>query len=165
MMKLNAMCLLAGGFILLAWPDRALAEHFNIELEVSGANGAKARAFVDESPPDQGRNPRPVFKALAGDALTVQFMMTNIFPHETIKDAGIRYYVVKENQLGQKTLPDTARGVMTEGTFNLDLKPQARVGARFRLVIDQPGIYLLRVESLRTQNSHEHFSAVDLEIE
>ncbi len=165
MTKIRALSLLAGGLIVLVQPYRVLAEHFNIELRASGIDGATVRALADHSPPEEGINPRPVLRAHVGDPITVQFMMTNVFPHRTINNAEIHYYVVRENEVGQKSVPDTAQGVTTEGTFKLDLNPQARVGARFKLVIDEPGAYLLRVESLRTQNTHEHFSAIDLQIQ
>ena len=48
--------------------------------------------------------------------------------------------------------------------FTLNLKPRARIGAKERVVLSEPGIYLLRVESLRTQRDHEHFAAIDLEV-
>lgn len=162
---------LAAELGLLAAPGVALAEHFEITLQASvsggpgGPGGTSAKAFVDESPPDEGLNPRPVLKARAGGTITVQFIMTNVFPHETIRGAGIRYSVARENELGQKKLPQATLGAVAQGTFNLDLKPHARIGARFRLVIDQPGAYLLRVESIRTQNTHEHFSAIDIDVE
>jgi hypothetical protein len=165
MTTIRALCFLAGGLTLLAQPYRLAAEHFEIVLRASGLNGITARAFADQSPPEAGVNPRPVLKAHAGDPITVQFTMTNVFPHRTVKDAEIHYYLVKENEIGQKSVPDTSRGVATEGTFNLDLKPKGRIGARFKLVIDEPGAYLLRVESLGTQNTHEHFSAIDLQIQ
>lgn len=156
---------LAAGMGLLLAPGAALAEHFEITLQAWAPGGATAKAFVDDAPPDEGRNPRPVLKAHAGDTLTVQFIMTNVFPHRSIQGAGIRYSVARENEVGQKKLPDGGAGRVAEGTFSLDLKPQARIGARFRLAIDQPGAYLLRVESIRTQSNHEHFSAIDIDVE
>ncbi len=156
---------LAVGLGVLLAPGAALAEHFSITLQAWAPGGATAKAFVDDAPPDEGRNPRPVLKARAGDTLTVEFIMTDVFPHRSVQGAGIRYYVARENAVGQKKLPDEGAGRVAEGTFNLDLKPQARIGARFRLAIDQPGVYLLRVESIRTQNTHEHFSAIDIHVE
>src|SRR4029077_12698268 len=99
------------------------------------------------------------------DRITVQFIMTNVYPHGAAADAGVHYYIVKESQLGQKNVPGLGQGVVIEGTFTFALKPQARVGTRQHFTIRQPGNYLLRVESQRTQRDHEHFSAINFQIE
>jgi hypothetical protein len=39
------------------------------------------------------------------------------------------------------------------------------VGTRQHFTIRQPGNYLLRVESQRTQRDHEHFAAIDIQIQ
>ena len=150
-----ALCLLACA---------ARAQHFNIEL-VAAAEGAKESSYADQTPPAMGVNPRPVLRVRAGQPITVQFIMTNVYPHGVIHNAGIRYYVVKEGSLGQRTLPALDGNLVSQGTFNLDLKPKGRIGGRMRVTIPQPGNYLLRVESLRTQNTHEHFSAIDLQVQ
>ena len=94
----------------------------------------------------------------------MEFMMTNVYAHEIAPDAGVRYYVVREREAGQRSLP-SIQNPAAEGSFSFDLKPKARIGARQRFVIREPGIYLLRVESLRTQRDHEHFAAIDLLIQ
>jgi hypothetical protein len=149
----------------MAAPELARAEHFDIKLLAAGPDGVTQQAFADQSPPEGGLNPRPVLKVHAGDRITVQFIMTNVYPHGTAGHAGVHYFVVKERDLGQKPVPPITQDVVLEGTFTFDLKPQARVGARQQLVIRQPGNYLLRVESQRTQRDHEHFSAIDLQIQ
>jgi hypothetical protein len=150
--------------LLAALSGVARAEHFNIELLAATPDGAKESSYADESPPAMGVNPRPVLRVRAGQTITVQFIMTNVYPHGVIPNAGIRYYVVKETALGQRTMPALDGNVVAQGTFDLDLKPKARIGGRMRVAVSQPGIYLLRVESLRTQNTHEHFSAIDLQV-
>ena len=146
--------------------DHVRAEHFDITLLAVGPEGITERAFADQAPPEGGLNPRPVLKARVGAEITVQFIMTDIYPHGTAGNAGVHYYVVRERELGQKPVPALSQqDVVIEGNFSFDLKPQARIGARQHLVIRQPGNYLLRVESQRTQRDHEHFSAIDLQIQ
>lgn len=152
-----ALCLIA--------PELARAEHFDIKLVAAGPDGMTQQAFADQSPPEGGLNPRPVLKARAGDEITAQFIMTNVYPHGTAGNAGVHYYVVKEQALGQKPVPAVTQDAVVDGTFTFDLKPQARIGARQRFTIRQPGNYLLRVESQRTQRDHEHFAAIDLQIQ
>ena len=157
-MRLRGICLA------LFWPAFACAEHFDIKLSATLANGATQQAFADQSPPAGGLNPRPVLKARVGEKITIQFIMTNVYAHASAPDAGVRYYVVREKEIGQKTVP-ALQDVTVEGSFNFDLKPKARIGARQRITISQPGNYLLRVESLRTQREHEHFAAIDIQVQ
>ena len=140
------------------------AEHFDIKLVAAGPDGASQQAFADQSPPEGGLIPRPVLKVRAGDRITMQFIMTNVYPHGMATGAGVHYFVVKERELGQKPVPALTENVVAEGTFTFDLKPQARIGARQQIVVREPGVYLLRVESQRTQRDHEHFAAMDLQV-
>ncbi len=148
----------------LPWLPLACAEHFDIKLLAARADGTTRQAFADQSPPAGGLKPRPVLKARAGEKITIQFIMTNVYAHASAPDAGVRYYVVREREIGQKSVP-ALKDVTVEGSFTFDLKPKARIGARQRISISEPGAYLLRVESLRTQREHEHFAAIDIEVQ
>jgi hypothetical protein len=149
----------------------ANAEHAAIKLRVfrveaeSGKTLDEANAVADEEPPAGGINPRAVFKVKSGDPLVMQFILTNAYPHGELKDVTVRYFVARIDKVGQKKLPDLQRGTITEGRFNLNLKPKARVGARVAFTIREPGVYLLRVHTLNTKSDHEHISAIDLLVE
>src|SRR6266849_1694385 len=149
--------------LLVLLPSFARAEHFDIRLVANGPNGTAQEAFADQSPPVGGLNPRPVLRARAGDTITIQFVMTNVYAHGDARDAGVRFYVVRERETGQETVPPL-ENLTVEGSFTFNLKPRARIWAKERVVLSEPGIYLLRVESLRTQRDHEHFAAMDLEV-
>ncbi len=157
--------------VLFALPAAALAEHANIKLRIMrvDAETAKARdeadAVADEEPPAGGINPRPMFKARANEPLLMQFILTNVYPHGELKDVTVRYFLVREDRAGQKSLPDLTKGTVTQGHFKLTLKPKARVGARVAFTIREPGVYLLRVDTLNTKSDHEHFSAIDVLVE
>ena len=105
--------LIAGG-LLFCGARAVRAEHFDIKLVAAGPDGVTQQAFADQAPPPAGLNPRPVLKARAGDRITVQFIMTNVYPHGTAKGAGVHYYVVPESRLGQNTVPALNSGVVTE---------------------------------------------------
>lgn len=144
--------------LLLVWlaAIAAHAEHFDIKLIASAPGQPPCEAYADQSPPAAGLNVRPALKARAGDEITFQFIMTNVYPHGSAKGAGVHYYVIRKDAAGERP--------MIEGRFTFDLKPKARIGAREHFVIGRPGSYLLRVESERTQRDHEHFSAIDLDV-
>lgn len=162
---MTSSSLLTAAFLAVAAPHLLRAAHFDIKLSVSGPNAVTKEAYADEAPPVSGLNPRPVFRAHAGDSIAFQFVMTNVYAHASAKNAGVHYYIVQEREAGQKTLPPPEERPVVEGRWTFDLKPQARIAAKERFVIRQPGVYLLRVESLRTQRDHEHFSALDLVIQ
>jgi hypothetical protein len=148
----------------LALPSLALAEHAKVTLEVE-SGGRKASAFVDQTPPESGKVPRPVLKVKAGEPIKVQWMFQNTYPNKTIKDVVVHFFIAPEAEVGQKDLPVLDDDVVFESAFDMDFKPGARAGGRQTLTITKPGVYLLRVESLKTQSDHEHFSAVDVVVE
>ncbi len=163
-------CLLALS-ALVAWPLIAAAEHAKIDLRVlrvdeeSGKVMDKAQSTSDEEPPIGGVIPRPVFKVKAKEPLVLQFILTNTYPHGNLKDVTIRYFVVGEEKLGQKQLPDLTKGTVVQGRFKMNFKPKCRVGARVAFTIKKPGVYLLRVQTANTHSDHEHFSAIDLQVD
>ncbi len=156
---------------LACWPITARAEHAKIELQIfhydplTGKIKTQGDAAVDVEPPPGGYTARPLVKVKAKEPLALQFFFTNTYPHGDIKDAMVRFYVAREEKAGQKTLPDLTKEVVTQGRFKLTFKPKGRVGARVMFTIKTPGIYLLRVQSENTQSDHEHFSAIDLQVE
>lgn len=141
----------------------AAAEHARIDLQVIGPDDEQ-EAFADEEPPAGGENPRPRLTVNSGDPLVLHFILTNTYPHKVLKDVTVRYFVVRTDKLGAKQLPKLTDGVVTQGAAKLDFKPKGRVGARFKFHIDEPGIYLVRVDTQNTMSDHEHFSAIDLEV-
>jgi hypothetical protein len=147
------------------------AEHASIDLRVSHREAATgimkdlANSHADGEPPAAGVNPRPLATVKAKEPLVLQFIYTNTYPHGTIKGARVRYFVVRVDKANQKNVPELTKDVVIQGTFDLNFKPQARVGARVEFTIPTPGIYLLRVQSENTNSDHEHFSAIDLQAE
>jgi hypothetical protein len=165
------------GFLVLAilasacHPLIARAEHATITLSVLRSNPATgvseeaASAGADQEPPAGGNQQREVVNVKANEPLALQFIFTNAYPHGVTKDVTIRFFVVRENKAGQKNLPDLTSGAVVQGQFQLNFKPKGRVGARVAFKVPEPGIYLLRVDSLNTQSDHEHFAALDLRAE
>jgi hypothetical protein len=142
----------------------ARAEHAKINLDVV-VPGDQKTAFVDQTPPEAGKNPRPVIKAKVGDPIKVEWLFTNVYPHKTIENVVMHFFIARQERVGQKTVPDLKGDVVLESAFDMDFKPGTKAGARTTLKIDTPGVYLIRVESRGTQSDHEHFAAIDLVIE
>jgi hypothetical protein len=139
------------------------AEHAKINLEVS-APGGQVNASVDQTPPAWGKNPRAVLKAKVNEPIRINFLLTNVYPHKTLENVVVHFFVASERKAGQHELPDLKDDVFTETAFEMDFKPGGKVGQRSTIRIDKPGIYLVRVETRNTQSDHEHFAAIDLVI-
>lgn len=152
--------------IIGANPGPTRAEHAKINLDVA-ASGEQVTAFVDQTPPDHGKNPRPTIKAKAGEPIKIQFLFTNVYPHKTLENVVVHFYIARQGAVAQQPTPDLGvEGVLVlESAFEMDFKPGAKAGARNTLRIDKPGVYLVRVESRQTGSDHEHFAAVDLVVE
>lgn len=142
-------------------PSPALAEHAKIQLEVQGRRD-QVTAYVDQTPPEWGKNPRPVLKVRPKEPVKVQFLLTNVYPHKTLENVVVHFFVVREEKAGQKAIPDLKGEVVLESAFDLDLKPGGKTGQRSTFRIDEPGAYLVRIETRNTQSDHEHFAAIDL---
>jgi hypothetical protein len=139
----------------------ALAEHAKIQLDIAGRRD-QVTAYVDQTPPEWGKNPRPVLKVRCDEPVKVQFLLTNIYPHKTLENVVVHFFVVREEKAGQKEIPDLKGQVILESAFDMDLKPGGKVGQRTTLRIADPGAYLVRIETRNTQSDHEHFAAIDL---
>ncbi len=80
---------------------------------------------MDQTPPESGKNPRPVAHAREGESVKVQYLLTNVYPHKTLKDVVVRFYVARIEKVGQKPLPDLeVEGVrVLETVFDMDFRP------------------------------------------
>src|SRR5579885_2067694 len=151
--------------IFLLMCSAARAEHFEIDLTVKSAQDAPT-AHCDTDPPAQGSNPRPLCHARRGEELTLQFFFSSNFPHSTIKNVRVCYYIAPIQEAGKQAMPQPRTSRLLEGSFDMDFKPDTgKVGLRERLHIDRPGVYLVRVESQHSDSDHEHFAAIDLVVE
>lgn len=144
--------------------SHAQAEHAKINLEVA-AGGNNVAAFVDQTPPDWGKNPRPVLKAKVNESIRIQYLLTNVYPHKTLENVVVHFFIARQKTVGQKELPDLKGDVVMETAFDMDFKPGSKAGQRSTVKVNEPGVYLIRIETRNTQSDHEHFAAIDLVVE
>lgn len=169
-MKMRKMfgcfCCILSITTLLLLARRALAEHFYITLKVQSSMG-QGEASMDTTPPIGGVNPRPMVKAKVNEDIRVRWNMKSGFPHGTMKNVTVHFFVVKEQDIGQKPVPDPAgpAGVV-DNSFSMDFAPTGAASGMLRFHISEPGNYLVRLQSENThdEHEHEHFSAIDLQI-
>src|SRR5689334_21394909 len=100
----------------------ARAEHFDISLNVT-ASGNETHASWDTEPPQGGVNPRPVAQARAGETIHVDWVMRSAYPHATMKQVNVHFFVVPEDALAQKAVPDKAVPRLVDSAFAIDFRP------------------------------------------
>lgn len=160
-----AYVLIAAAAFALQGP--ASAEHFYMQL-VAKCSQSRAEAFMDTTPPVGGVNKRPVMKVKAGDQIQIAWRMKSGYPHGTMKSVIVHFFVAREQSAGQKALPDlTGDGLILDNTFTMDFAPQSVSMGGTRLSLAARGTYLVRVQSENTaaEHDHEHFSALDIEVD
>jgi hypothetical protein len=138
------MCLLVALMLVLPYPsanaEPSRAEHAKITLDVT-AKGETVTAFVDQTPPEHGKNPRPTIKAKEGEAIKIQYMLTNVYPHKTLENVVVHFYVAREAKAAQKAIPDLGieENVVLESAIEMDFKPGAKAGSRMTLRAPKAG--------------------------
>ena len=129
----------------LIWLSPAHAEHANISLRLlrldpaTGLTKEEVSSQADQEPPQGGLVVRPLLTVKAKEPLVLQFFFTNTYPHGINKDVTVRYFLVREDKIKQKQVPDLAQGCVLQGEFRLNFKPKTRVGARVAFTSPPPG--------------------------
>jgi hypothetical protein len=165
-MKARRACVVALVlFGALSCPMGTRAEHFDITLEVKTAL-EEAHASWDTEPPIGGVNPRPVAHAQVGETIQIEWVMRSEYPHGVMKQVTVHFFVVPEEAIAQKAVPEAKVPRLAESEFVIDYRPDYAAKGSVLLHIERPGLYLVRLESENTlkEHNHEHFSAIDLEV-
>ena len=162
---LRFLCL--SSCLLVALCGTARAEHFAIDLEVQ-AKGEKATAHAVTLGPGQKTKSRPILRLKAGERVHAKWVMTNTHPKSSFKDVLVHFFVVKEDKVGQQTVPKLGKTVQAESALTMDFGPGDKTRGELSFVIDGPGPYLLRLETVGAAvgpDTHEHYAAIDLVVE
>jgi len=152
-------------FLLLPFP--VWADHFTVELKIQA--GKEAETIQGESEA-VGVKPRPrkVMYVKTGTPLHVSWSLTNTSKDVVCKNVLVHFFAAREEKLGQFAPPKLDKKVPAETALVLDFNPGETARGGLTFTIDQPGFYLLRVETQRAAQGpegHEHFAALDLVIE
>src|SRR2546423_15602956 len=103
----------------LVCPPRVAAHHFTIDLKVEADKTSKT---VHAETAGLGVKPkeRPVLRVKAGSRLTVKWTMTNADPKTTFKNVLVHFFAVKEDKVGQRSVPKLTKGLAAESALNMD---------------------------------------------
>ena len=153
--------------VLLAAPVCVSASAVASDLEISidvKANGQYVRSSRTEiEPSPQKPLARPVCRLKLHKDFSVSWKATNSSKRETFKDVMIHCVVVAEKEPGQLKVP-SLKDPTQEAALTMDFKPGSSASGKFSLAIDEPGAYLLRVETreMLATHGHEHYAALDI---
>jgi hypothetical protein len=154
-------------FVLLVAPvfvsASAVASDMEISIDVK-ANGQHVRSTRTEIEPSPQKPPaRPVCRLKSHEDFIVSWKATNVGKGNAFKDVMIHCVVVAEKEPGQLTMP-SLKDPTQESALTMDFKPGSSASGKFSLAIDEPGAYLLRVETREMLNTHghEHYATIDL---
>jgi hypothetical protein len=155
---------LVASFVALAGAaPKATASDIEISIEVA-AGAQLVRTTQTEIEPSQKKpHPRHACHLKAHEPFVVSWKATNVGKSETFKDVTIHCVVAAEKAPGQLAVP-SLRDPIEESALWMDFKPGRSATGRFSLAIDEPGAYLLRVETreMLQTHGHEHYAALDL---
>jgi hypothetical protein len=167
MIRIFQPCLLSLlGFVAFG---SARAEQFTIDLEVKGPKAGRTVHAETAGPADLSKlgskpKPREVLEVQAGDKITIKW--TLITPQETVKDVLVHFYAVKVNKAGDAPPSKLDKDVLLESALTMDFKAKDKNEGELSLQVEKPGVYLLRLETLRTKrpgaNEHEYFASLDV---
>ena len=148
----------------LAGAPAAFASHLVVQLSVE-VGSRRVQADTDTFPPPAGRKPRLVLKARSGESIRLHWSVKNSDPRKKIEKLLVQLAIVPVARVGQKEVPDLRKEAVWQTAIATALEPNRDTHGDIELPVSEPGVYLIRVESGFTERDHEHFAAVDLQIE
>ncbi len=123
------------------------AEPFAIDLDVRCGKAGQT-AHAESAAPDATHPERGVLEVKAGDKITVKWRMSATDPAAKIENVTVHFFAVKEEAVGQKAVPKLTQGVVAEAACTLDFNARDRNEAELTFAFDEPGAYLVRVETI-----------------
>ena len=145
----------------------ARGDHFAIDLKVQAGKATKT-AHAETAAIGVKPKLRAVLAAKAGDSLTIAWRLASTDPDNTYKDVVVHFFIVREEKLGQATVPPLDRDVPAESALTMDFKPKDTTEGELTVWIERAGAYLVRLETIGAaagDEGHEHFAALDLEVQ
>jgi hypothetical protein len=141
----------------------ARASDMAISIEVKTPRQRVTSAATEEQPSSKKPATRPICSVRPNQEFVVSWKVSNTAKRNAFKDVMIHCVIVTEKQPGQITMPPLKDPVQ-ESALTMDFKPGSTATGKFSLALDEPGAYLLRVESRNMVDSHghDHYAALDL---
>ena len=107
---------------------------------------------------------RKVLKGKVGVPLKISWTVTSAGTKMEMKNIVVHFFTVKEAKLGQQDTPKLTKDVTAESAVSLDFAPGDKTKGSLTFAVDQPGFYLMRLETIGAGGSGS-FRALDLAIQ
>jgi hypothetical protein len=162
MPRVFGVCLIVVGWLLTS--RGAQAQEFAIDLEARAGKVSKT-AHAEVAAPGVKPKERGILAVTAGDKITVQWTLRNADAKATFKDVLVHFVAVGEAKAGQPAMPKLDKDVAVESALTMDFKPKDATKGELSFTLDQPGSYLLRLETIGAAagpQGHEYFAALDV---
>jgi hypothetical protein len=150
-----------GGLSLAAF---AWGDAFTIELQVE-TNGASQTAQAEPIALSAVPKARKVLKGKVGVPLKISWTITCAGAKTEMKNVLVHFFTVKEHKLGQQNVPKLTKDVTAESAVSLDFMPGDKAKGSLTFTVDQPGFYLMRLETIGAPEGQDCFAALDLAIQ
>jgi hypothetical protein len=140
------------------------ADEFAIDLEARAGKASKT-AHAEAVALGRTAKPRPVLEAKPGQCITVKWVLRCTDPKTTYKDVVVHFVAVKEEKVGQPTVPKLDKDVAAETALTMDFKPQDATDGELSFTLEKAGPYLLRLETIGAAtgiDGREYFAALDV---
>ncbi len=159
-------CGIATAILLLACVSPARADHLAFHLKVKAGDKSQ-EAETEKQDIGVKAKERKVLHAKAKEKLRIDWILTNISDKESAKSVLVHLIVVKEEKVGQQKISKANKDIAAESAVIVDIAPKEKTKGDLKFVINEPGAYLVRVETIGAAagaEGHEHFAALDLVI-
>ena len=141
-------------------------DSFAIDMAVEVA-GARKHAEAEQVALGALPKPRVVLEARTGEPITARWTLRSTDSSATMRDVLVHFFVVQEESAGQRAVPDLDKNVAVESALTMDFKPRDKTQGDLSFVVDKPGAYLLRLETIGAvagSDGRDCFAALDLVI-
>lgn len=149
-----------------AFSSAARANHFEVTLSLAeGTNEVASKTETDPPKPDEKVADRPVLTCDKNKQLVARWKLTST-AKTPVKEVLVHFFAVKIKKSGQPTPPLEPSDVVIETAQLLDIDPGHTTTGEVKFIFEQPGLYLVRVETQGTTETfrHEHFSALEASV-
>lgn len=162
MLRFASAILLATACILAA--HTATAGDFEIRVDVKVGARVVHTERTEEAPSKVKAAARPLVELGRNERAVLSWRARNASSSQKFEDVLMHFFVVEESRTGQREVPKLNKGVVYEGALTMDFRPQSKADWQMSLTIPEPGIYLVRVETigLAQKDGRERFADMDL---
>jgi hypothetical protein len=145
-------------------PGVVSGNDFEIGVTVTAGDSKVRTERTEETTLRPTEVSRPTIAIAAQKTAGVSWHVENTGKADEFKDVLVHFFVVREDKPGQPEVPKLTENVTYEGALTMDFKPHEHADWQFDLKIDEPGSYLLRVETIGmlASHGHDHYAAMDL---